>query len=262
MPTTIYNHATILSVFPLYLEQGRRHNGLMVYQHPPADKNSILVRTYNPEVLANTNRVPEHLKAFTDEVQPTEVNHGYSLIRVCDTFQWTRDFTQDSERFIPHPLNCGIVADDLRTAWASGGVLADGNAGPGMVVIAGAEPTTDELAGVRSKQTDYFRRLVNDGHAMFAKGLLKDISDLHRAAAKWLGANNLPWVPKIEQVELKKCPACDNDIRKNALRCQECMADLPDFYLKYGLVPDVNSDPVVAALLDKLASGRKTTKAA
>lgn len=257
MPTTIYNHATILSVFPLYLEQGRRHNGLIVYQHPPSDKNSVLVRTYNPEVLANTNRVPETLKAFHDETRPAEVNHGYTLIRVCDTFQWTRDFTQDSERYIPHPLSADIVAVDLQRAWASDSVLADAAAGPGITVIAGSEPTAEELAAVREKQTNHFRRLVNDGHALFAKGLVKDISDLHRAGAKWLGANNLPWVPKIEQVELKKCPACDNDIRKNALRCQECNADLPDFYLKYGIVPDPLNDPIVSALLDKLATGRK-----
>ncbi len=260
MPTVIPNFATILSIFPIALEAVRRHNGMIPYQHPAVSRDGILVRTYNPEVLANTNRVPEGTKLFSDESRPSEATKGYALIRVCDTFTWARDFTQDKERFFPHPVPARDVAEDLHRAWASDAIEADGNAGPGMTVIAGDEPTADELEFVREKQTTYFRRLVVDGHTMHSRGQLKDISDLHRAGATWMGANNLPWLPKLEQVQMKPCPACANEIRAMAVVCQFCNQNLPDFYLKYGIVPDPLVDAAVVGVLaniEKLAAAKK-----
>ncbi len=256
MPTFIPNSATILSIFPVALESRFLHTGYMTYKHPAVPKDSILVRTYNPERVSSTNRVPEGTPDSTDETRPCEVNQGYCLIRVFDTFCWTRDFTQDSEHYLPHPVAAGNVARDLASLWSSDALAGDGGSKPGIRTIAGEEPTAVELAELREMQTRYFRTLVNDGHSLFSKGQVKDISDLHRQAAKWLGANNLPWLPKIEQVAIKKCVACANEIRSEALRCEKCNVDLPDFYKKYGIEVDPLLDPAVFALLARMPASR------
>jgi hypothetical protein len=244
-------------VFPLAMEQIRRHNGVITYQHPAVDKNSIIVRTHNPELLANTNYVPEGTKLFVDEIRPAEVNCGYALLRFCDTFTWTRDFTQDREVFIPHPVSAYIVAKDLNQAWGSDAVQSDGGAGPGMMVIEDEEPTPAELAHVREKQSTYFRRLINDAHGLFSRGSQKDISDLHRAGAKWMGANNLPWLPRLEQVEMKACVGCGNEIRKQSLRCEKCQLDFLDHYLKWNMMPEPDADPVVYEALTRILAARR-----
>lgn len=238
------------------MEQTRRHNGVISYLHPAVPKDTILERTYSPEVLANTNYVPEHLKLYVDDERSCEVNDGYALIRFCDTFTWTRDFTQDREVFIPHPLTSALVAQDLCQAWGSDAVKADAGAGPGIMVIEDDEPTKAELRLVREKQSNYFRRLINEAHTLFSQGNLKDISDLHRHGAKWMGANNLPWLPKLEQVEMKPCIGCGNQIRKQALRCEHCHLDLADYYLKYNMVPDPMTDPAVHELVTRITASR------
>jgi hypothetical protein len=256
MPTITPNFATLLSVFPLPMEQSRRHNGVVTYVHPKVPKDQITVRTYNPEILSSTNYIPEHLKMYVDDVRQTEVNRGYALIRFPDTFHWTRDYTQDAERFIPHPISCWLVAKDLCQSWGSDAVQSDAAAGPGMMVIESDDPTPVELEAVRTKQTLYFRRLINDAHGMHSKGNLKDISDLHRAGAEWMGANNLPWLPRLEQVEMKVCVGCGNEVRKQALRCERCQLDFLDHYLKWGLMPDPMQDPVVHEALTKILATR------
>lgn len=252
IPTTV----TVLSIFPVAMGKMCNHNGFITYSHPSAPRDSILRRSYNPDRLTTTSGYTEATPEYFDEVVACEVNQGYMLIRVCDTFVWTRDFTQDSESYIPHPVPARAVAQDLVSAFAGDCLKGDGGSGPGVVIIQGEEPTSAELARVRDTQTMYFRTLVNDGHALFSKGQIKDISDLHRAGAKWLGANNLPWLPKIEQVSIKKCAACGNDIRSEALRCEKCNVDLPDFYKKYGIEVDPLLDPAVFALLARVPAGK------
>jgi hypothetical protein len=256
MPTITPNFATLLSVFPIALEQLRRHNGVVTYCHPAVSKDKIIVRTYNPEVLSNTYHVREGEPLYVDDERPAEVNTGYALLRFPDTFAWARDYTQDKEVYIPHPIPCSLVASCLCQSWASDAVQSDGSAGPGIMVIADDKPTPAELEQVRERQTVYFRRLINDAHTMYSKGNVKDISDLHRVGAKWMGANNLPWLPKIEQVEMKLCVGCGNEIRKVALRCEKCQLDLPDYYLKWGLTPDRMDDPTVYELVSRILASR------
>lgn len=257
MPTYITNTATVLSIFPVEMEKQCIHNGLITYRHPVAPRDEILVRTYNPERLSTTSMVPHGTPDYTDETRPCEANKGYMLVRVCDTFVWTRDFTQDSEVYIPHPIPAVMIARDLVTHWASDSLKGDGGSGPGMMVIQGDEPTVAELQTLRDSQTRYFRTLINDGQTLYSKSQVKDISDLHRSGASWLGANNLPWLAKIEQVDLKKCVACGNDIRAAALRCEKCNVDLPDFYRKYQIEVDPLTDPAVHALFSRLPSKSK-----
>ncbi len=257
MATIIPNSTTILSIFPVALEKTFLHNGYITYKHPVAPRDSILARTYNPERVSTTNRIPEGTVDSTDVERVCEVNQGYTLIKVYDTFVWTRDFTQDNEQFLPHPVTSWNVARDLVNLWSSDALAGDGGSKPGIRMIDADEPTPLELSELRAMQTRYFRTLVNDGQSLYNKGQVKDISDLHRAAGIWLGANNLPWLAKIEQVQVKKCAACGNEIRAEALRCEKCNVDLPDFYRKYQIEVDPLLDPAVFALLARVpAKGR------
>jgi hypothetical protein len=253
MPTIIPNSRTILSVYPLNVEHYARHNGLITYLHPAAKRDSVITREYNPERMSTSNpgQVPASEPMFRDTEKPCETNQGYNLIRLYDTFTWSRDFTQDKERFHPNPLSALDVCRSLVTSWASDVIEGSGDMGPGIMVIEGTEPEAGELARVRQRQTDYARTLINSAGTLFAKGQLKDISDLHRNMARWMGVMNVPWIAKLEQVEMKNCRACGESIRMNALRCKECNVDLVDFYMKHGLLPDPMEDPAVFAFMEK-----------
>ncbi len=262
MPTIVPNSRTLLSVYPLDLEFRVWHNGLFLYNHPAAKKDVVIERTYNPNRMSTTEpgKVPASEPMFTDVETPCEMNAGYSLIKVYDTFTWHRDYSQDKEVQIARPIEALTVARELYRAWGLDVVEGNGGMGPGLLVIAGDKPTADELASVRRRQSEYFRKLIDSASMMFAKGEVKNISDLHRAGARWMGANNLPWVLKLEQVEMKSCKACGETIRTQALVCKECNTNLPKFYESLNILPDPLEDPVVFAFMDKSTAKPVTPK--
>ncbi len=264
MPTIVPNSRTLLSIYPLDLEFRVWHNGLFTYCHPAAKKDAVIVRTYNPNRMSTTEpgSVPASEPMFTDTEAPCEVNGGYTLIRVYDTFTWHRDYSQDKEIMIPKQVLALDVARELRRAWGLDVVEGNGGMGPGLMVIAGDTPTANELAAVRLRQTQYARTLINSASTMFAKGEVKNISDLHRSMATWMGVNNLPWIVKMEQVEMKSCVACGETIRSKALKCKECGAELPKFYAEHGILPDALEDPFVFAFMDKSTAKKPTGRAA
>ena len=248
--------ALLVSIFPIEVECPRLHNGSFNYVHPPARKDMIITRTYNTDILSSLGRAPDNPPLWHDESRTVDLGSGYTLLRTWDTFIWTRDFTQEQERYIPHPISALDVATDLVRHWTSDVIRPAAAYGPGMKVIKTDVPTPDDLAELRYVQEGYFRSLINDAHNKHARGEVKDISDLHRAAAKWMGANNLPWVPRIEEVTMKTCVACGNQIRSVALRCEHCNVDLPDFHRKYGIEADTLNDTAVAAVLARIANGK------
>ena len=253
MPTIIPNSRTILSIYPSELEHFARHNGLITYKHPAAKKDAIIHRTYSPEWMSTINlkSVPKDEPMYRDVEKVVPMNEGYTLITVYDTFTWTRDFTQDSERFMSMPIPALDVARSLVTAWGSDVIEGNASMGPGIVVIEGDKPTLQELTGVRVRQTRYARQMINSATVMYAKNDVKSISDLHRQMAGWMNINGLQWVPQLEQVDFKFCKACGEKIRSQALRCKECNVDLTDFYVKHGIVPNELEDPAVFEFINK-----------
>lgn len=254
--------ALLVSIFPIEVECPRLHNGFVNYMHPAARKDTIITRTFNTEILSTLGRSPDNPAFWADERRTVELGSGYTLLRVWDTFIWTRDFTQEQERYIPHPIAALNVAQDLVRHWTSDVIRPAAAFGPGMKVIKTDKPTPDDLAELHQVQEGYFRSLITDAHNKHARGEMKDISELHRSAAKWMGANNLPWVPRIEEVTMKTCAACNNEIRALALRCEHCSVDLPDFYRKYGIEADPVNDAAVYAVLQRLATTKPEPRGA
>ncbi len=251
------NKAHILSIFPMRMDAERAHNGWVNYEHPAARKDQRITRTFNSEILSRVVGTPlSDAKMFSDVVTPCEPNAGYTVITVWDTFTWIRDFSQDKESYIQKPITAEEVATQLVHSWTGDA----GHVRPGIKKIASATPTAEDLAELNDSQEIQFRNLINQAHTYFAQDKVVDISDLHRQAAKWMGAENLEWVPKIEQVRMKRCVACDESIRQNAKVCRFCSTNLVKFCVEGGIVPDNTVDPVVAAAV--LEFKKKITKAA
>lgn len=176
---------------------------------------------------------------------------GYSVCKIHDTFQFMRDFTSVNEfnpggDIRPMPVTAERETHAFIQHCIGGNMGARSGVHPGVIECAGPEPTPEEIAKAREIHTVYARWMVNDGHAKFGRGELKEINEEHRRNAEWLGVN-VPWKVELEQVQVKKCAACAEEIKSEALNCKHCSVFLPDFYKKAGLEPD--TDMAVQAYL-------------
>jgi hypothetical protein len=199
-------------------------------------------------------------KVYEIEAAPRE---GYTKCAVEDTIQWIRDtstFSDDNTNgdLKDAPVSGRQRALDLVNYWTANTVGAKSGYSPGIAIFEGDEkgPEFDQfLEGLRARQRAFFQWMVQDANDRHIRGDGDNITDLHRAAAKWLldrGAERLPWYPKIEFSDIKNCPACNAQIDKLARKCAACQEDLVDYYLKYDL--DATEDPVILAAINRIKS--------
>lgn len=255
-----YGVSTILSVYPVACQKMLPHNGYVTYQHPKADRNKIIIREYNPERLAHQDfGGGRDLPDFSETIKVADANQGHTLIRVVDTWQWVRDYVVSNASAAgatkPFAVLSTEVAQTLVNEWSRDTVGARGGAGgPGLLKIAGYEPTPDELRYVIETQDNFFNFLVDEAHQMHSTNdpaEQKKITELHRVAAIHCGYMTLPWVNKREVQSLKKCPSCGREILAIALGCEHCTVNLPKFYKEMDDMPDPKVDPVVYAYMMK-----------
>lgn len=223
-------HVSIVSIWPAALRAERRHNGITTYQMAAAPRGS------------------------------------YSKLVVYDTQQMVPQPSERSAKpeWSPRPIPAIIIAQDLVSTWGGDTLGARSGYRPGIGMIAGDNPTVEELAALRSTQNALFNWFITDanGKHMSGEGVL--ISDTHRLAAKEMldrGAERLAWYPVVDFAAVKDCVACGKQINQNALRCDHCTTMLPDFYMKYEIVPA--NDPAVASFIEriKLQTENKDLKA-
>lgn len=119
-----------------------------------------------------------------------------------------------------------IEADNIARAlvenWVSTVVGADSGFGPGIFICAGDEPTKEELSRARENQELYFEYLINQAEAKFRANKFDEITDTHRAAAKWMGRENVEWLRQIKRQAMKDCPLCFASIPEPATVCPNC----------------------------------------
>lgn len=190
---------TILSVFPLPMKsEPLQHEGQRVYEIAPAKKGS------------------------------------YTTLTVKDTFSWLRNLHTDGTSYYQGPIPATVVAENLVQRWTQGLVGTKDGLGPGIMIIEGAVPTSEEIADATARQEAYFRNLVYEGDECFTKEGGINITDLHRVAAEWMGLNDRPWIKPLTSAALMPggCPACKEPVKDGAVICKHCHTDIPEFLAK------------------------------
>jgi len=210
---TLRGYLSIVSIYPDNLQKRVRHNGITLYQLPASPRGA------------------------------------YSLLRVYDTVEWINrpDPMDGKPHFMPMPIPAIVVADDLVATWAGDTLGKRSGFSPGIAVIAGDEPTNNELSDLRVRQNALFDWYIKDAHGKHTRGQTTEITDIHRLAAKQMldkGAERLPWYPTVIFAAVKDCIACGEQINAKSKVCDKCNTNLVDWYLKYNLDP--SHDKVIA----------------
>ncbi len=233
---------SLISVFPIRKSVTLKHQGFTEYTMLAADRNKIVVS--DPKWLNPVSEQQKTAAQFTEKA--CSAGTGYTLLKVYDTIQMVYDPVNERDK--PEVIPVHLIIDDLIRMWTSG-ILSRGEYGPGIMSIAGDEPTVEELAAINGRQSAYFTELVNlaDGH--FMKGDVKNITELHRAAATWLNLPDKPWMKNVDSVIQKDCPACGEKVRMNATVCKHCTTNLLKWYDEIGMRPSVQIDPHIFGVM-------------
>jgi hypothetical protein len=186
----------ILSVFPREQQLKLRHEGIKTYVMPAAEPG------------------------------------GYQTLMVHDTFSYNRNYHVEGFALFEAPVPAQVVAENLVQAWSTGLVGTKDGLGPGIMICAGLTPTPEEIAEVNKRQNAYFRSLIGEADALEGIHKAKDITDLHRLAAEWMGAKDRKWFRLISRVDSKSCPACAEEIRAEAKVCKHCNTNIAEFLAK------------------------------
>lgn len=149
---------------------------------------------------------------------PAAKSGEYHLITIEDVDEQQND---GSQRKFVTPVFAEHLADDLVTEWRSN-KIANEYGRPGVFVCELATPTDEELARERFIQETWCVKLVNEAEGYWVQGNRGLVSELHRAAAKYLGREAYEWVHSAGQVQLTACPFCATMIDKTAIVCKEC----------------------------------------
>lgn len=121
------------------------------------------------------------------------------------------------------------IAQCLLKEWATNIAGTRTGKRPGIMLIAGEQPTEAELATLNAMQATYFDGLIQEGDGLAAKHDFKSISELHRDAAKWRG-HDAAWVTNLgEGQEKKECIHCAEKILARANFCRYCRQAQPGF---------------------------------
>jgi hypothetical protein len=132
------------------------------------------------------------------------------------------------------------------------------NAGPnsylGVFVCDGEIPTEKELKAAHAKLTLFYEGIVASADLNHERGggLLLDVGDLERRAAKYLGvAEEKPWCHQAtSKAKQQDCPACGDKLKIGVAVCKSCGAILDKAKAaQYGLIPKhEKSKPAPAAV--------------
>lgn len=186
---------------------------------------------------------------------PAAPRGSYSLLYVHDDGEYSNrprpDSPEDDWLFLPKPAI--VIATSLVELWAKNTLGKPSGFYPGIGIIAGEDPTQQELAALRAGQSALFDWYITDGNGKHIRGDHTEITDIHRMAAKEMldkGAARLPWFHSIEFAAVKTCDACGDQINANAKVCPSCKENLIDWYMKYDLSTD--GDPVIAAAVSRI----------
>jgi len=152
---------------------------------------------------------------------------SHSTLQIFDMFQRAQDIEQSAatgrHQNSAYPVKVETLANDMIQHWAVQRVGTNAGFRPGIMIIAGDEPTTEELDFLDAQQRGYFEGLYQEAKDYSAQDQHKKIGEFHRAAALWLGHNNEPWAANVgASKDWKECDKCYKHIDARATWCSEC----------------------------------------
>lgn len=161
---------------------------------------------------------------YTEYVLPEAVGDEVAVCEVGNAFQ--RTYVGDGN-WTETPVFADEIARDLLTEFASGMIGQDSGYGPGVWLQVTSVPEPEKVAQYKATQENFFQHLVRQADSLFHAGKASQITDLHRAAAKWLKATDYPWMQKLQQKATKECVACYSQIDARASICPVCTSRQP-----------------------------------
>lgn len=171
------------------------------------------------------------LGGTVEYVLPAAVKGGYSTLTISGASDIGLDANTGETSL--HPIPVDAIAAELVVRFTSDRLLATTSVGPGIWVAPEPIPTDDEIRKspkfieAVAKQDEYFRQLIYDGDQLSQNG--KQVTNLHRLAAMYMGTEDRPWVREITERRTKTCPACGEMILAAALVCKQCQTNLVDW---------------------------------
>jgi len=142
------------------------------------------------------------------------------LLEVFDCFQIEPDFLQRNNKHEVLIFHEQVIGDLLKH-WAATPMGAPAGCGPGIGVIAGPEPTEEEIAGLIERQTVMFTWQYHEGQRMAQQHDWRGIDRHVRLAAAWLGMDEI-WARDLHKSDVEPCPACHAPISKGVYICIAC----------------------------------------
>lgn len=124
---------------------------------------------------------------------------------------------------IPVPCD-GIngLANDLVNEWSKQ-CLHGNMGGPGVLVCAGEEPTSEEIDACVAQQTRWADYICTKAEEEWINGRKTNIGDVERDAARWLGRDaEYEWVSDRGTFRNIACPLCSKPVSASAVVCPHC----------------------------------------
>lgn len=210
----------ICSIYPRELRDQRPH--MSVHPNPQYDERA-------PKGHADS--IPFVWANQTTYVLPAapDIDHP-SILPIYDTGQMTMSIPDPDAgvQRIPGPISARIAAEALVHKWTNYTVGAEAGRKIGVGIIAGPEPTTEEIAQLNSLQQNLFRFLVREADQFDHERKRNLITDLHIDALKGIGQKR-DWMKALHHEAMKECIACGSPIQYEAERCSNCSTNLVEY---------------------------------
>lgn len=204
--------------------QGRGFQGQTLTICSVFPRPMVAARNYNPAVSGGRS-------IFRINAAP---KGEYRTMTISDCWELIQsDRSQiGAPAYDPRMVLVQDIANCLLNEWAVNIAGTRSGQRPGIKVIAGPEPTEEELADLNAMQSAYFDGLINEGVAFAAQHDWRSIGGLHRDAARWRGVDQseekYKWVNALgEQSEKKECHWCAEKILARAKFCRYCQKEQP-----------------------------------
>lgn len=156
--------------------------------------------------------------AATFKIPEVQDRDSFELLIVGTTYENQQNGSQQSFRTPIYPEH---LADDLVNEWRDQRRFVEVGR-PGIMVIAGEKPTSEELAQMHTWQDQWCEAHYSEAEDMFANGARAGITKLHRDCAKHLGRESAEWVYNQAPTSLISCPLCTAKIDSASIVCREC----------------------------------------